>query len=127
MIRQKYRFHGYGSLNFLFQHGTSHRSFHLGLKFVKNPRRQVPRVAVIVSKKIFKHAVKRNRIRRRIYELIRARLDFTKNVDLVVIVLSDKILELSHEELDKELTKLLAKAQLTCVAVHPSKNQSVRT
>lgn len=71
MIAAKYRFHGHGSLNYLFRNGQTARNGRVLVRRVTNKRRETSRAAVIVSKKIAKSAVVRNRIRRRIYEVIR--------------------------------------------------------
>jgi ribonuclease P protein component len=71
MIAAKYRFHGHGSLNYLFRNGKTARNSRILVRSVGNKRRETSRVSVIVSKKIAKSAVVRNRIRRRIYEVVR--------------------------------------------------------
>ncbi len=71
MLAQSYRFHGHGSLNYLHRNGKTVRNRTLGLRYVSNERREESRAVVVVSKKVVKSAVKRNRIRRRIYEVLR--------------------------------------------------------
>ena len=44
------------------------------VKYVNNPHRKHSRFSVVVSKKVHKGAVGRNRIRRRVYEIIRQEL-----------------------------------------------------
>jgi ribonuclease P protein component len=83
------------------------RSRFFGLKFLRNKHRTEPRIAVIVSKKIFKSAVKRNRIRRRIYEIIRTNFDFSQNYDVALTVFSPEVLTLPQAELLAEMRKLL--------------------
>lgn len=110
MIANKYRFHGHGSLKFLFRNGSSSRDKLFGLKYIVNPKRQHPRIAVIVSKKIYKSAVKRNRIRRRIFEVIRVYWlahNHNTNLDIAITVLSPSILEIPHTELLTGLSSLL--------------------
>ena len=70
MLQQRYRFHGYGGLRYLYRHASAERSRLLTVKYVTNRRRRMPRIAVVVSKKVHKSAVGRNRIRRRIYEIL---------------------------------------------------------
>lgn len=66
-------------------------------------------MAVVVSKKVLKHAVDRNWTRRRIYEQLRLRLTrFRQVVDLVVIVYQP-IDQLSPNQLGEQLDKLLVK------------------
>jgi ribonuclease P protein component len=87
MIARKHRFHGYGSLKYVYQNGKSVRGPLNVLKYAPNPKRTQYRLAVVVSKKVAKSAVTRNRIRRRIYETFRLALPVdTPAYDLVVTV-----------------------------------------
>lgn len=57
---------------------------------VKPAEKSQPRIGIIVSKKVAKKAVARNRIRRVLAEAIRLHLgDMKKNVDVVVVALPD--------------------------------------
>jgi ribonuclease P protein component len=66
MIGRANRFHGYNSLRYVYKHGKTVRGPHMSLRFCPDAKRQDYRLAVVVSKKISKSAVARNRIRRRI-------------------------------------------------------------
>ena len=69
------------------------------------------RMAVVVSRKTHKSAVVRNRIRRRIYEIIRNNDDQIKSgTDLVFTVYSDQVAELEPQKLTKIVLELLQKA-----------------
>lgn len=114
MISQKYRFHGHASLKFVFSKGQMARGHNMSIKYVDNNRRHYSRVAIIVSKKVFKHAVDRNRARRRLYEIMRPRIDkISKTVDLAVIVYLPIVLEMSSDQLNAEVDSLLNKLNLT--------------
>ncbi len=109
MLAFKYRFHGHGSLRYVYTHGESVRSRLITIKHSRHPKRKLPRVAVVVSKKVHKSAVGRNRIRRRLYEIIRQELpSFHDNQDLVLIVFSSEVLTTPHDELKKLVTHLLS-------------------
>jgi len=112
MIAQKFRFHGHASLKYVFSRGQQNRSKFFGVKWTTNPRRHRPRLAVVVSKKVFKSAVKRNRIRRRIYEIARPLLNDAPAIDVVISVFSAEVLDASHNELTIQLLPLLHKAGL---------------
>ena len=108
MLAAKNRFHGHGSLRFVYSRGKIARSKHFVCKFTSNPRRSEPRVAVVVSKKVIKSAVKRNRIRRRLYEVVR--LEFSKinpQTDLVFIVVSSEVLVVPNQELKDNVMRSL--------------------
>lgn len=113
MISQKYRFHGHASLKYVFNNGQQARGRDLSIKFVDNNRRQYSRVAIIVSKKVFKHAVDRNRVRRRVYEIMRPRInDFKRTVDVVVTIYQQSVRDMSQNELVAEIDKCLTKLDI---------------
>ena len=111
MLAFKYRFHGHGSLRYVYSHGKSIRSRLVTLKYSFHPKRETPRVAVVVSKKVYKGAVGRNRIRRRLYEVVRHEIpDIKHNADLVLIVFSAEVLDLPSQDLTKIVRQLLSEA-----------------
>jgi ribonuclease P protein component len=108
MIKRSHRFHGYGSLRYIYRNGKVVRGPLCSLRYIKNTRRKDYRVSVVVNKKVSKSAVVRNRIRRRLYEQVRLTEPLIKNpYDLVITVFSDQINALSTEELNR-----MVKAQL---------------
>lgn len=73
------------------------------------------RLAVVVSKKVSKSAVVRNRIRRRIYEIVRlykADTNLKWPFDLVISVFDEKTATMAPKELEADVTRLLKKAGL---------------
>lgn len=113
MITRRHRFHGYGGLNYVYKHGKTARDTLCSLRYIENSRRNSYRVAVVVSKKVNKSAVKRNRLRRRIYEIIRQHGPaITKPYDLVISVFSEELNNLDHKQLFSLITDLLKKADV---------------
>jgi len=111
MLQQRYRFHGYGGLRYLYRHASAERSRLLTIKYVANRRRRMPRIAVVVSKKVHKSAVGRNRIRRRIYEILRQQVpQFTGVYDVALIIASSEVLTTPHDELALVVKNLLVRA-----------------
>lgn len=111
MIPSPLRFHGHNSLRYVYTNGKAVRSQPITIKWVVNTHRSKPRISVVVSKKVMKSAVGRNRIRRRIYEYIRTHVDSLNNVyDIVVITTSPELKSMPHEELWGQLDTLLDKA-----------------
>lgn len=95
MISAKFRFHGHGSLKFLHKNARTNRSRYFTVKYVSNPHRKYSRFSVVVSKKVHKSAVGRNRIRRRVYEILRianSEGHIKGVVDVAVIVTSGEAL-----------------------------------
>lgn len=113
MLSAQHRFHGHGSLRYVYKNGQAVRSHLITIKYTSNPYRRHSRFAVVVSKKVHKSAVGRNRIRRRIYEIIRHELpSITRPHDIVVMVFSGEVLSMEHEELSETLKQLFSQADL---------------
>lgn len=119
MISVTHRFHGYNSLQGVYRRGQSIRGPLLSLRFARRDPKRPYRVAVVVSRKVHKSAVTRNRIRRRIYEAVRhSDKAITSGTDLVFTVFSDKIVELPAAELEASIGELLRKAAAQAAANH---------
>lgn len=113
MIPYKYRFHGHASLRYVYKNGETLRAQYFHLRYSENPRRNTPRIAVVVSKKVYKGAVGRNRIRRRIYELFRQQLpQLQDGVDIVCIVTHPGVRTMDSKELVVAFESLLLEAGL---------------
>src|SRR4051812_31064419 len=94
MLNRRHRFHGYGSLKPVYQKGKTLRGQMINLKFNRRNPANLYRVAVVVSRKVSKSAVVRNRIRRRIYEAVRRNeMTLSPGTDLVFTVFSDQAAE----------------------------------
>jgi ribonuclease P protein component len=112
MISKKYRFHSRGGVRYTYQNGKTIRGSKISLVFADNSRNK-QRYAVVVSKKILKSAVGRNRIRRRSYEAIRALLpNIQKPVDCIFIINSKDILDIDFKELRTLVRDLLKEADI---------------
>ncbi len=102
MISKNHRFHGQAGLQSLFKRGQAFRTDLFVLRHLANRRESGFRLAIVVSKKVDKRAVIRNRIRRRLYELFRNRLSKAGfKADLAVIVLKNDLAETPFSELQK--------------------------
>ena len=98
MISSKIRFSGRGGLKYLFRNGTYTRGRYITVKTLLNPSRKSPRFAVIISKKVHKSAVGRNRVRRQTYEIIRKEMPLLKpGQDTAVIITSGDFLGLDSK------------------------------
>ena len=86
-------------------------SNNLVLRFSKNELSK-SRFCVVVSKKISKKAVDRNKIRRRIYEIVRLNYNKIKpNFDFMIFV-SRGILKMKYQEIEQEILSLFKKAKV---------------
>jgi ribonuclease P protein component len=113
MLNKSHRFHGHNSLNFVYHHGKTARDPHLTLRYCTNNRRASYRVAVVVSKKVHKSAVTRNRIRRRLYQFVRLNQDkIITPYDIVMNVVSDDIAIMPAKQLKEALVKLFGQTDI---------------
>lgn len=113
MLAQEFRFHGHGGLRYLYKHGKTARTRNFLLRYVPNTSRPHSRVTVIVSKKVSKSSARRNRIRRRVYEIIRTQWDQLLHPhDLSITAYAADIQFIPHEQLERELKQLLSSARL---------------
>jgi ribonuclease P protein component len=111
MLGRANRFHGYGILKRIYSNSSIARGSLVSLRYSKNKPDRKYRVAVVVGKKVNKSAVQRNKIRRRIYEIVRQSENIENGKDYVFTVYSDKILDLPHNELVNQIDDLSKKAK----------------
>ena len=111
MFGRRNRFHGRGPIQKVYSQGRQARGQLISLKYRQGPAGKPYRVAVVVSKKVSKSAVTRNRIRRRVYEQVRLNDDLIKpGTDLVFTVYGDSLAELEAAKLQASVKDLLKKA-----------------
>ncbi len=120
MISRQHRFHGHGSLRYVYQRGQTVRGPVLSLRYIKNERQKSYRLAVVVSKKVSKSAVQRNRIRRRLYEQVRL-IDsqITEPFDLVLSVFSDQLTTMPIDEVASLVRDQLKRGRILSKASTP--------
>lgn len=106
MLAGKYRFHSRGGVRYVLSKGKSIRNQDITVVFAPNSRGR-QRFAVVVSKKVLKPAVGRNRIRRRIYEAIRLNKPADAvATDFIFIINSRDILTVSFDDLTSRISSL---------------------
>ena len=112
MLNKKYRFHSRGGVKYVYQKGKTVRGARMSLVFCDNTRGYT-RIAVVVSKKVDKTAVGRNRIRRRVYEALRLNLEYIpKKRDYIFVVYSKDVGRMAFTELEKVLGKLVEESKV---------------
>lgn len=113
MIAARHRFHGYNSLKQVYKVGSTYRGPQFSIKVANNQKRRSYRVAVVVSKKVSKSAVTRNRIRRRIYEVVRGfEPRITGPYDIVISVFNEQPLTDDSKVLKEQLLRQLRQAKV---------------
>ena len=112
MLNKRYRFHSRGGVRYVYQKGKTVRKPKMSLVFAENTR-GFTRVAVVVSKKVMKSAVGRNRIRRRIYEAIRTNFEYLpQKTDYIFVVFSKDVKDMPFGELEKLLGELVEESKV---------------
>jgi ribonuclease P protein component len=114
MIPFRNRFHGHSSLNYVYRNGQAIHSHLFILKTIANSHRKDSRAAVIISKKILKSAVRRNRVRRQVYEYINTLLLPQLNgvYDIAIIVSSGELFTKSHAEIFDQLDQIFSQTDI---------------
>ena len=113
MISTLFRFHGHNSLRYVYGNGKAVRSQLFTIKYIANSHRKHPRFSVVISKKVIKSAVGRNRVRRRLYEYLRINIPNLSGVyDIVVICTSAELRTLPYAQISEQLDQLFSKANL---------------
>lgn len=112
MLSKKYRFHSRGGVRWVYKHGKTLRRSKMSLIFAENTR-GFTRLSVVVSKKVAKSAVERNRIRRRVYEALRVNFEhIPKKVDYIFVVFSKDVMRMPFGELEKVLGELVEESKV---------------
>ena len=112
MLSRKFRFHSRGGVRSTYQNGKTIRDPKISLVFAVNTRKK-QRFAVVVSKKVLKSAVGRNRIRRRVYEAIRLEHPrIEQPYDCIFVVYNKEILKMPFKELRSLISSLLKEANI---------------
>lgn len=113
MLSYKFRFHGHNSIRNVYRRGGVVRGNYWTLKYLVNDHRSSPRIAIVVSRKVCKSAVGRNRIRRRLYEKFRLlQMELKQNIDIACIVTSSEVREMPDLELSNLLHEMIIEADL---------------
>jgi ribonuclease P protein component len=101
MLASRHRFHGRKNVQALLRSSKRIKIDGLDLRFIIKTN-QPTRLAVVVSKKIFKSAVKRNRIRRRLFAMYARSLDkLPSGLQLIIFVRDPELLKVSSETIAK--------------------------
>ena len=99
-------------MRWVYKHGKTVRNPAASLVFCENTR-GFTRISVVVSKKVNKTAVGRNRIRRRVYEVLRQNLDLIpKKHDYIFVIFSAKVLTMPIKDLEKLLGGLVENSKM---------------
>lgn len=107
MIAKKFRVPRQ-SIDFILKKGSLEKSTLFLIRFVKN-NEAFNRFSLVVSKKIYKRAVDRNKLRRQIYEAIRLSEESpdAQHFDFIFIP-KKKIIDYNYSEIEKDISKFIS-------------------
>ena len=98
-------------MKFVYQKGATVRGPSFAVKSILNPKRKSYRAAVVVSRKVHKSAVARNRMRRRLYAILQGlEGQINQPYDVVITVFNDSLLEDAPKSLAHQLKRQLKAA-----------------
>jgi len=108
MLAQQYRLQKDRDFKLVFEHGKTVSSKFLFFKFKKNDL-PISRFGFIIGKKISKKATIRNKIKRRLREIIRKNINNIKPGFDIVVGAKTEVLEKTYQEIEHEVDCLLKK------------------
>lgn len=117
MLQKKYRVRTFKDFKRVFAGGGFIKNSANNIiiaKFIRN-NLLFSRFAFIVSNKISKSAVKRNKIKRRMREAIRAKIPLIKNGYDIVFIANPSVLKKNYNDISEAVDKLLIKNNLFTV------------
>ena len=103
-LKKRYQF------NYVYKSGEHFSGEHMVL-YVASSKTKNIKVGLAVTKKVG-HAVVRNKVRRRLREIIKTQVPNLKQNNNIIVVARDNITEASFERLSNEFLKLIKKANL---------------
>ena len=103
MLSRKNRLSKKKDFDEIFKNGKSSFDGLLGVKMIKKEKQEFSRFGIIVSSKISKKAVIRNKIKRRIRNIIAKKYFNSANVKDVIIITLPGILNKKYSEIEKSL------------------------
>lgn len=110
MLGRTHRFHGRKALNGVYKRGRTVRAPMLSLRYAGRGAGRPYRAAVVVSRKINRSAVARNRARRRVYTAVKeSDGNIGPGTDMIFTVFNDRLKDVPPEELKKTVEGLIKK------------------
>ena len=107
----KNRFHGRKAILGMYSHAEIIRAKEIQLRYKPKHNKENYKTAVVVSKKVAKLAVVRNRIRRRIFEWIRLNIPEDYNYDIMITVFEAGLATTPPNQISTLLEKTFSKVK----------------
>ena len=107
MLAKVYSLKGKGNIDKVLEKGKRKQSENFGVFYIKNKSDELPKFAFVISKKISKLAVHRNRVKRAMSESVRRNIKLIPNGTECVFLAKKNIVTRSTEEIMEEVRKCL--------------------
>ena len=111
MLSRKYKLKKDSDFKKVFKQGKYYQEDFIRIRVIKNDL-EVNRFGFIIGLKISKKATQRNKIKRKLEEIIRLNLKQIKLGFDIVVLVSPEIIEKNYQEIEKTLINLFKKAKL---------------
>jgi len=111
MLPREYKLKRDNDFKKVFKQGKYYRGNFIGIKFLRNSL-ESNQFAFIVSLKISKKAVIRNKIRRQLEEVVRLNFDQIKKGFNIVVMVDPQIIKEDYQKIEKELLNIFKKIEL---------------
>ena len=111
MLPRKYKLKKDNDFKKVFKQGKNYQGDFIKIKVLKNDL-EFSRFGLIVGLKISKKAIERNRIRRRLEEIVRLKLKQIKPGFDIVVLVNQEITEKNYQAIEKTSINLFRKANL---------------
>jgi len=108
MLPRKYKLKKDNDFKKVFKHGKNYQQEFIKIKILKNDS-DYNRFGFIVGLKISKKAVERNRIKRRLEEIVRLKLKQIRPGFDIVVLVNQEITEKNYQAMEKTLVSLFKK------------------
>ena len=106
MITNEYRLRNTKRIAEVFKLGKYIHGKYVFIKYLPNAQ-DTTRIAISVSTKLFKQAVKRNRVKRLIREASKPSLANLPKLDILIITKKELLTNISLKELQKDISNIL--------------------
>ena len=108
MFSNKYRLRNTTEIAKVFKIGKYVHGKYIFIKYIPNKQETV-RIAISVSTKMFKQAVKRNRIKRLLRESIQPHLTTLPNLDILIIAKKELTMDTLAKDINADIKKIFRK------------------
>jgi ribonuclease P protein component len=110
MLAKVYSLKGERTIKEVLKNGKKFQSDNFGAFFTESKDQENPKFAFVISKKVSKLAVNRNRVKRAMSEAVRRNVKNVPNKIQIVFLAKKSIVERSTEEIMKEVESFISKS-----------------